>query len=113
MEDENYTLYYFDAYGRAEPIRLLLSHAGIDFTDKRFKRNEWKDNKSSMPGKKVPVLELGDGTRIGQSTSILRFLGKKHGYYPEDPLEAHKCDYLLDSYNDKFLGIALNTALPD
>jgi len=66
-----------------------------------------------MPGKKVPVLELGDGTKIGQSVAILRFLGKKYGYYPEDPLEAHKCDYLIDCYNDKFLGIALNTALPD
>ena len=44
--------------------------------------------------------------------SILRFLGKKYGYYPEDPLEAHKVDYLIDCYNDKFLGIALNSALP-
>merc|ERR1712046_298373 len=26
---------------------------------------------------------------------------------------AHKCDYLIDCYNDKFIGIALNTALPD
>jgi glutathione S-transferase len=66
-----------------------------------------------MPGKKLPVLELDDGTKIGQSVSILRFLGKQHGYYPEDPLEAHKCDYLLDCYNDKFIGIALNSALPE
>lgn len=106
-------MYYFNGYGRAEPIRLLLNHAGVQFTDKRYERKEWSDNKKNMPGKKVPILELADGTKIGQSVSILRFLGKKYGYYPEDPLEAHKCDYLIDCYNDKFLGIALNTALPD
>merc|ERR1740138_1255673 len=65
-----------------------------------------------MQGKKVPNLELSNGTKIGQSVAILRFLGKKHGYYPEDPLEAHKVDYLIDCYNDKFLGIAINSALP-
>lgn len=75
--------------------------------------NEWKDNKKSMPGKKVPILELEDGTKLGQSISILRFLGKKHGYYPEDALEAHKCDYLIDCYGDKFIGIALNLAQPE
>lgn len=74
--NDNYNLYYFDAFGRAEPIRLLLSHAGVQFTDTRYERKEWKDNKKSMPGMKLPVLELGDGTKIGQSISILRFLGK-------------------------------------
>ena len=62
---ESYTLYYFDAMGRAEPIRLLLNHAGVDFTDKKFTRDEWGSNKKSMPGKKVPVLELDDGTKLG------------------------------------------------
>jgi len=27
------TLIYFDAYGRAEQIRILLSHANVDYTD--------------------------------------------------------------------------------
>lgn len=98
--------------GRAEPIRLLLNHAGVQFTDKRFNMQEWRTNKKEMAGKKIPNLELDDGTKIGQSVAILRYLGKKYGYYPEDPLEAHKVDYLIDCYNDKFLGIALNSALP-
>lgn len=112
---ESYTLYYFDAKGRAEPMRILLAHAGVEYTDKRLDRKEWGNLKQNMPNKKVPVLELDDGmqkTNLGQSGAILRFLGKKHGYYPEDPLAAHKCDYLIDCYNDKFIGVALNSALP-
>lgn len=112
---ESYTLYYFDAKGRAEPMRILLAHAGVEYTDKRLERKEWGNLKQNMPNKKVPVLELDDGmqkTNLGQSGAILRFLGKKHGYYPEDPLAAHKCDYLIDCYNDKFIGVALNSALP-
>ena len=112
---ESYTLYYFDAKGRAEPMRILLAHAGVEYTDKRLERNEWGNMKQNMPNKKVPVLEVDDGmsqTKLGQSGAILRFLGKKHGYYPEDPIAAHKCDYLIDCYNDKFIGVALNSVLP-
>ena len=28
-----YVVHYLKGYGRAEPIRFLLSHAGIDFTE--------------------------------------------------------------------------------
>jgi len=37
-----------------------------------------------MVGGSVPNLELKDGTKIGNTNAIVRFLGSKHGYYPED-----------------------------
>ncbi len=35
------TLTYFDMYGRAEAIRMLLSHAGIKFKDIRHSPDKW------------------------------------------------------------------------
>ena len=37
---------------------------------------------------------------MGQSNSILRYLGMKLGYYPEDPLQAYESDMLCDSFAD-------------
>ena len=45
---------------------------------------------------------MPDGTKLGQSTSILRMLGKMHGYYPGDPVMAAQVDGLLDTYTDFF-----------
>ena len=47
----------------------------------------------------LPMLE-DDGKFYSQSTSILRMLGLKYGYYPADPLEGWKVDSAIDAYND-------------
>ena len=95
-----YTLHYFDLYGRGETIRMLLSHAGVKFEDHRIQFNEWPGLKPTMPNQQVPCLELPDGKKMGQTRSILRFVGMKHGYYPTDPLLACQADSLCDGYED-------------
>ena len=48
----------------------------------------------------MPVITLQDGTQFGQARSILRFIGKHSGLYPEDPLEALKVDSLMDALDE-------------
>ena len=92
-----YKLYYFGVYARAEAMRMLLSHANADWENVMVGMEEWPALKPSMPGGVMPCLELADGTKMGQSVSILRFLGAKHGYYPKDPKQAYEVDMLLDA----------------
>ena len=58
----SYEITYFDAGGRAEPIRIMLYAAGVDFTDNRFKGPEWPAIKSTTPLGAVPTLKIDDVT---------------------------------------------------
>ena len=54
----------------------------------------------------MPCLELADGTKMGESINILRYLGAKFGYYPEDALEAQKADEIVETTMDLFAKVA-------
>jgi glutathione S-transferase len=45
---------------------------------------------------------MSNGKKMGQSVAILRFLAMQFGYYPADPLLAHKCNEFIDGYGDMF-----------
>ena len=45
-----YTIHYFPFYGRAEPCKLMLSHAKADWTEKVVEFPDWPSIKASMPG---------------------------------------------------------------
>lgn len=99
-------LYYFDVYARAEPIRLLLNHAKVTFEDVRLTGADFATFKSEKNPEfgQVPVLEI-NGEQLSQSAAIIRYIGKQHGYYPEDALAAWKADSIIDAQAD--LGVAL------
>ena len=96
-------VYYFDAYGRAEQIRILLNHAGAEYEDVRYTREKWAEVKSESGSKfeygQVPALEK-DGKVYVQSDAILRLLGREYGYYPTDAVDAYRVDNLIDLTGD-------------
>ncbi|RHY14973.1 hypothetical protein DYB25_005088 [Aphanomyces astaci] len=92
-------LTYFDAGGRAEPIRLILAYGGIDFDDVRIPGKEFPEKKPSLdlPFGQVPTLKV-NGTKVfAQSVAISRYAATLAGLYPQDPLEALEADLVVDT----------------
>jgi glutathione S-transferase len=94
-------LHYFDVYGAAEGIRMVLNHAKIEFEDVRYTREKWAEAKPSgnFEFGQMPAIEY-DGKFYAQSVSILRFLGRKHGYYSDDAVTAWRIDSTIDAIGD-------------
>lgn len=94
-------LTYFDAPGRAEPIRMSLRLGNLPFEDRRLKFPEFVAAKGELPLGQVPVLEV-DGLRITQTGAILRYVARigDETLYPSDPMAALLVDSALDSFND-------------
>ena len=92
---------YFGVYGRAEFIRMLLTHAKVSFEDERLDFAAFGARKAAgeFPNGQVPVV-IHNGKALNESTAILRYLGKHFGYYPTDPHEAWYADSLVDFSND-------------
>jgi len=97
-------LRYFNIRGLAEPIRLTLALAGLDWDEVSYEKcpasgcpagvEDWPTAKAAgiksglMPFGQVPSLsyEGDDGEKVdmAQSVAIVRYLGRKHGLYGLD-----------------------------
>ena len=88
---------YFGVYGRGEKVRILLSHAKADFEDERLTFEQFGPRKAAgeFNNGQLPVW-VHNGKQYNESSAILRFLGKHHGYYPSDADEAYHADNLVD-----------------
>ena len=66
FEPNKLTLVYFDLYGRAEPIRMALWKAGIQYEDKRLSEDKFKmfQKHGQLPFGTLPILQLQDGTQM-------------------------------------------------
>ena len=92
-------IYYFPIYGRAEATVQLLAHSKCNYEKVPIETKDWPAKKAEWGGCGLPQLEFKDGTRMGEASSMIRFLGSMHGYYPADPLAAYKNDMLVDTFS--------------
>jgi glutathione S-transferase len=94
-------VHYFAGYGRGEAIRMLLAFAKVDFEDVTYTFQSLPELKASgkLEFGQLPALEI-DGKFYAQSIAILRYLGKKYGYYPADAYESWKVDSTIDTLGD-------------
>ncbi|XP_057338639.1 glutathione S-transferase-like [Microplitis mediator] len=95
----SYKLIYFNSRGRAEHIRYIFAHAGVDYIDERVPKERWPEVKRSMPYGMLPVLEI-DGKPIAQSNAVGRFLARKYGLAGQNEWESMLCDVLVDTLGD-------------
>jgi len=94
-------VHYFDIYGRAEAIRILLAHSGTPFLDHRLTSEDWAQLKASGVCEfgQVPMVEV-DGLKLVQSYAIMRYLGVKLGYVPSDPVQHYQMDSIIGLRDD-------------
>jgi glutathione S-transferase len=94
-------LHYFNIRARAEPIRLLLAHKAIQYTDHRIEFPEWPALKDTFETKQLPCLKI-DGKKLFDTLSILRYLSQKNGLYPSDRYDVYLSESLADFIGDLF-----------
>lgn len=73
MSMPKYELYYFNARGRAEHLRLLFHIAGEKFEDVRVDESSWNKLKPHTPFGQLPYMEYFYGcgyVSLAQSNSI-------------------------------------------
>ena len=106
-------LTYFDFDGgRGEPIRLALAYGNVPFEDDRIPVSDWPAVRDSTPLHQVPVMEI-DGEVITQTNSLLRYVGKLVGLYPEDALNALYADEAMATQEDILCKIVPTLFIPD
>lgn len=90
---------YFNIEGKAEPIRLTLKLANVDFEDRRIDVEDWQHLKHFMPNNKMPEL-LINGRNMTHNTAIMRYLGTKYGLVPSEHSKAYIIDNVIELTND-------------
>merc|ERR1719229_944241 len=103
----SFKLLYFPFAGRAASLRLAAFVGGISYTDEFVTKEEHIMAKTSnlrrwsgLPEATIYSAENKEIMTIGQSNTILRYIGKLCNLYPSNALSAALVDEILDSCED-------------
>jgi len=88
------TLFSMPSSGNSYKVRLLLALLGRSYTHVGMEYEtaalENAHAEKRLPLKKLPVLELPDGTRIPESNAILCYLAEGTAWMPDEPVARAK-----------------------
>ena len=110
------TLYSMPSSGNSYKVRLLMAllnkpyrHVAMEYRTPELSAAH-EDN--MLPLKKLPVLELPDGTRIPESNAILCYLADGTDWMPADPVaKAQTLAWMFWEQNQHESVIAVRAAL--
>ena len=54
-EGKQYKLYYFPLYARGEALRMLMTHAGVEWEEETIPADVWPSRKSDLGGVGLPI----------------------------------------------------------
>ncbi|KAL4430770.1 hypothetical protein ABPG75_006026 [Micractinium tetrahymenae] len=92
-------LIYFPIQGRAEPIRLALAAAGVDFEFEAANKEAIKSDAEHYPFYQVPRY-IDDEVDMVQSMGILRHVARKFNLYGKDRVEMARVEEVIEGCND-------------
>lgn len=82
----------------------MLAHKGIDFVDRRFDFDEWKNVKGTGefgPEPSLPMYISGDKKiKLMQAGAILQYLATIHGLVPKTPDEVYENTWFFETEHD-------------
>lgn len=102
QKPEKHVLHYHPWRGEAEPVRLTLAELGIPFEQVQYTEEGWTvkrkqlEAEGEVPLGQLPVLQVGESTRVTSTGAIMRYLALKHNLYGENEEAKTMVDVLLD-----------------
>merc|ERR1711872_177030 len=82
---------------RAEPVRWIFAHAGIEFNEEIITMEEWPEKKKTLPYPFLPLLKFEGHSPLNQSLAIMRFAAREAGLVPEDSLTEARIDSMAET----------------
>ncbi|MEL7025874.1 MAG: glutathione S-transferase family protein [Pseudomonadota bacterium] len=109
-------LYSMPSSGNSHKVRMLLAFLGVDYEHValEYETPELAEAHAAglLPLKRLPVLELEDGTQLPESNAILCYLAEGTAWMPEDPLaRAQVLSWMFWEQNQHEGTIAVRAAL--